>query len=188
MRLGRVLDRRCRSRCGCARRSSVGRSCSASKSWNARSTCVEVVRVGDGRHVPAVGDEPRGDVLGERDVRVALDRHPVRVVDPAEVREPLVRGERRRLGRDSLHHAAVPGLRVDVEVEERVPVAVVARAEPLARDGHADRRRGARPERARRRLDAARPAVLGMARAPSSRAGGSACRSSSETAGVPRTS
>ena len=124
---------------------------------------LEVVRVRDRRHVPAVRGEPIGDVLGEREVGVALDRDPVRVVDPAEVREALVRGERGRLRRDALHHAAVARLGVHVEVEEREAVAVVARAEPLARDGHADRRRDALPERARGRLDTARPAVLRVA-------------------------
>ena len=126
---------------------------------------LEVVRVRNGRHVPAVGGEPIGDVLREREIGVALDRHAVRVVDPAEVGEALVRGEGSRLRADALHHAAVSCLRVDVEVEEREAVAVVARSEPLARDRHPDRGRNALSERARGRLDAARPAVLGMSRA-----------------------
>ena len=124
---------------------------------------LEVVRVGDRRHVPAVRGEARRDVLREREVRVALDRDAVRVVDPAEIREALVRRERRRLGRDAFHHAAVAGLGVHVEVEEREPVAVVARPQPLARDRHSHRCRDSLSERAGRRLDAARPAVLGVA-------------------------
>ena len=149
---------------------------------------LEVVGVGDRRHVPAVGGEPRRDVLGEREVGVALDRHPVRVVDPAEVREPLMAGEGRGLRRDALHHAAVPGLGVDVEVEEGEAVAVVARAEPLAGDRHPDRRRDALAERAGGRLDAARPAVLGVARAACDPSWRKRFRSSSETAGSPRIS
>ncbi len=141
---------------------SVGRSSSALNAWNARSASSRSFASATVVDVPAVRGEASGDVLGEREVGVALDRHPVRVVDPAEVRQALVRGERRRLRRDPLHHAAVARLRVHVEVEEREPVAVVARAEPLARDGHPDRGRDALPERARRRLDAARPAVLRM--------------------------
>ena len=94
-----------------------------------------------------------------------FDRDPVRVVDPAEVREALVRGERCRLRGDALHHAAVARLGVDVEVEQREAVAVVTRSEPLACDRHADRGGDALAERARGRLDAARPAVLGVARA-----------------------
>ena len=76
-----------------------------------------------------------------------------------------MRGEGGRLRGDALHHAAVARLRVHVEVEEREAVAVVARAEPLARDRHADRGRDALAERTGGGLDAARPAVLGMARA-----------------------
>ena len=87
---------------------------------------VEVVRVGDGRDVPAVRHEPGRDILGERDVGVPLDRHAVGVVDPAQVREALVRCERRRLRGDAFHHAAVPSEGVDVEVEDREAVAVVA--------------------------------------------------------------
>ena len=76
-------------------RISVGRSCSALKVCNARATASEVVGVGDGGDVPAVGQEAGRHVLGEGDVGVALDRHPVRVVDPAEVGQPLV-GRRAR--------------------------------------------------------------------------------------------
>ena len=126
---------------------------------------LEVVRVRDCLDVPAVRREAGRHVLGEREIGMPLDRDPVRVVDPAEVREALVRGERCRLRGDALHHAAVARLGVDVEVEEREAVAVVARSEPLACDRHADRGRDALAERARGRLDAARPAVLGVARA-----------------------
>ena len=85
-----------------------------------RPTCrFEVVRVRDRLDVPAVRGEARRHVLREGEIRVPLDRHAVRVVDPAQVREALVCGERRRLRRDTLHHAAVAGLRVHVEVEER---------------------------------------------------------------------
>ena len=141
---------------------SVGRSCSALKAWNARSDLGEVVRVRDRRHVPAIRGEPVGDVLREREIRVPLDRDAIRVVDPAEVREALVRGVGRRLRADPFHHAAVARLRVHVEVEEREAVAVVACAEPEARDRHPDGGRDALAERARGRLDTARPAVLGV--------------------------
>ncbi len=125
----------------------------------------EVVCIGDGRDVPAVRGEARRDVLGEREIRMPLDGDAVRVVDPAEVREALVCGERSRLRCDAFHHAAVARLRIDVEVEEREPVPVVARAEPLARERHADGGGDALAEWARRRLHAARPAVLRMSRA-----------------------
>ena len=50
-------------------------------------------------HVPAVGLVALGDVLGERDVGVVLDRDPVVVVDQREVAELLGAGDRGGLGR-----------------------------------------------------------------------------------------
>ena len=125
----------------------------------------EVVGVGDRGDVPAVGDKAGGHVLGERDVGVALDGHPVGVVDPAQVGQAQVAGQRGRLRGDALHHAAVAGQGVDVEVEERVLVPVVALGQPRARDGHPDGGRHPLAQRPGGGLDPARPAVLGMARA-----------------------
>src|SRR5205823_6955287 len=102
------------------------------------------------------------DVLREREVGPPLDRDAVVVIDPAEVREPQVAGERGRLARHALHHAAVAAERVDVVVEERVVGAVVARRQPAPGDRHADAGRDALTERARRGLDAGGPVILGM--------------------------
>ena len=126
---------------------------------------VEVVGVGHLDHVPAVGQEAGGDVLREGDVGVTLDRHPVGVVDPAQVGQLLVAREGGRLRGDALHHAAVTGQRVDVEVEQRVAVPVVAGGQPLAGQRHADRRGDSLAERAGGRLHPARPPVLRVARA-----------------------
>ena len=79
----------------------------------------EVVGVADPLHVPAIAHEARGDVVVVGDLGVAVDRDVVVVVDPAEVVELLVAGERGGLVRDALHQAAVAGDRVHVEVEER---------------------------------------------------------------------
>ena len=73
---------------------SVGRSCSDRNECSARATRFEVVHVRDGGDVPAVADEAGRDVLSERDVGVALDRHPVGVVDPAQVGQLQMAGER----------------------------------------------------------------------------------------------
>jgi hypothetical protein len=105
------------------------------------------------------------NVVGEREARAALDRDVVVVVDPAEVREPEVAGQRRGLRRDALHHVAVAAERVDVVVEQLVAGAVEVGGLPVAGDRHADRGRHALAERAGRRLDARRPAVLRVARA-----------------------
>ena len=121
-----------------------------------------VVGVADAGDVPAVADEARRDVVGEREARGALDRDPVVVVDPAEVLEPEVAGQRGRLGRDALHHVAVAAQRVDVVVEELVAGAVEVRRLPLGGDRHPDRGGDALAERPRGGLDARRPAVLRM--------------------------
>ena len=126
---------------------------------------VEVVGVADPHDVPSVGEEPARDVLREGEVRPPLDRDAVVVVDPAEVREAQVSGERGRLAGHALHHAAVAAERVHVVVEERVVRAVVARRQPAPCDRHPDAGRDALTEGPRRRLDAGGPVVLGMSRA-----------------------
>ena len=82
---------------------------------------IDVVGVADPQHVPAVRQEPRRDVLGERDARVAFDRDVVVVVDPAEIVEAQVAGQRRRFRRNALHHAAVSANRIDVVIEDLEP-------------------------------------------------------------------
>ena len=144
---------------------SVGRVGLALERLERAAEHLAVVGVADARDVPAVADEARGDVLGERQARAALDRDVVVVVDPAEVREPEVAGQRGGLGRDALHHVAVAAERVDVVVEELVAGAVEVRGLPVAGDRHADGGRHALAERTGRRLDARRPAVLRVARA-----------------------
>ena len=64
---------------------------------------IEIVGVADSRDVPAVALEARRDVVLIGDLRVAVDRDVVVVVDPAEVRKPEVSGDRRRFARDALH-------------------------------------------------------------------------------------
>ena len=125
---------------------------------------VEIVGVADACHVPAIGDEARRHVLGERPVGVTFDRDLVVVVDPAEVGELEMTGERRRLPGNALHHAAVAGQRVDVIVEQLEPGPVEVPRHPAARDRHADAGRDALAERTRGRLDARGPAVLGVPR------------------------
>ena len=49
---------------------------------------VDVVGIADPQDIPAVTQEPGGDVLGEGDARAAFDRDVVVVVDPAEVVQP----------------------------------------------------------------------------------------------------
>ena len=98
---------------------SVGRSCVALERPRRRVAIrSSVVGVADAGDVPAVAHEARGDVVAEGEVGVAVDRDVVVVVDPAEVGELEVAGERGGLVGDALHQAAVAADRVDVEVEE----------------------------------------------------------------------
>ena len=68
---------------------------------------IEVVRVVDVLHVPALRLEPLRPVLGERDRRRAVDRDVVVVVEVDELAEPERAGDRRRLVRDAFHQVAV---------------------------------------------------------------------------------
>ena len=83
-------------------------------------------------------------------------------------------GERARLRGDALLQVAVAGDDVRAVVDDGVAVAVELAAEAPLRDGHPDGVGDALAERAGRRLDARRQAVLGVARA-----------SASPTAGTP---
>jgi hypothetical protein len=115
-------------------------------------------------HVPAVRRVAGGDVLGEGDVGVVLDRDLVVVVDQGEVAELLDAGDRGGLGRDALLDVAVAAERVDVVVERRRTGARVEQA-ALAASGHrhAHGVADALAERPGRGLDAGRVAVLRVA-------------------------
>ena len=95
-------------------------------------------------------------------IGVAVDRDVVVVVEPAEVVEALVAGDRGGLVRDALHQAAVAGDRVDVVAEELEAGAVEVRRLPLRGHRHADAGRDALAEGPAGRLHARGPAVLGV--------------------------
>ena len=114
-------------------------------------------------HVPAVGLVARGDVLGERERGVALDRDVVVVPERDQLAEAEVAGERGGLGGDALLQVAVGRDHVRVVIDDLVAVAVEARGEHALGERHADGGRDALAERAGRRLDPGRVAVLGVA-------------------------
>jgi hypothetical protein len=143
---------------------SVGRSVVFRKVSKAREH-LEVVGVAHAGDVPAVADEPGGHVLAERPGRVPLDRDLVVVVDPAQVGQPEVAGQRCRLARDAFHHAAVAGQGVGVVVEHLEARPVEVGGHPPAGDGHAHAGGDALAQGARGGLDGRRPAVFRMPRA-----------------------
>ena len=123
----------------------------------------QVVGVGDVLHRPAVAGEPGRHVLGERQAGGALDGDLVVVVDPAQVGQLQVPGQRGGLGADALHQAAVAAQRVDVVVEQLVAGPVEGGGLPQPGDGHADAGGDPGAQRAGGALHAGGPAVLGVA-------------------------
>ena len=126
----------------------------------------EVVAVLDPCDVPAVGREPLRSVLRPGHVRRAVELDVVVVVEHDELPEPEVAGEARGLRGDALLEVAVRGDDVRPVVDQLVARPVELVGEPPLRDGHAHGVGEALAERAGRRLDARREAVLRVARRP----------------------
>ena len=124
---------------------------------------LRVVGVADLLHVPAIGEKARRDIVAEGQIRVPLDRHPVAVVDPAQIAEHLVTGERGRFARYAFHHVAVAAQRINVVVEYREARPIEMLGQPARGERHADAVAAALPERTGRRLDARGQMVFGMA-------------------------
>src|SRR5581483_5851470 len=99
-------------------------------------------------------EKPHRDVFRKSDARTAFDRDVVVVIDPAEVVEAQVTGERSRFGRDALHKTTVPADSIDSIVEYREAGAVVVIGEPFFRDRHAHAVGNALAQRAGGGLDA----------------------------------
>src|SRR5690606_23936925 len=98
--------------------------------------------------------------FAEGDAGTTFDGDVVVVVDPAEVGQLEVTGERGGLVRDALHEVTVAALHPNVVVEQVEAGPIVARRQPATGDGHTDAVATALAERTRRRLDARRVAIL----------------------------
>ena len=120
---------------------------------------VGVLHMGD---VPPIGLEPLSHVLGEGDVRVAVNGHVVVVEDPAQVRQLEMASKRGGLTADAFHQAAFAAERVNIEVEDVEARLVVGSAKPFAGHGHADACRQTLPKRAGRGFNAGGPTIFGM--------------------------
>ena len=66
-----------------------------------------VVGVGDPDDMPAIGEEPAGDVFAEGEIGVTFDGHVVVVVDPAQIGSFRCPASEAGLARDPLHEVAV---------------------------------------------------------------------------------
>src|SRR6476660_2451191 len=121
-----------------------------------------VVSVTDVQYVPAIAGETSGDIFGERQPRAAFYRDVVVVVDPTQIIETKVAGERRRFRANTLHQASVAAYGIDVIIEDGKIRLVVPHSEPALRDCHTDAGRNALSERTGGRLHAGYQVVFGM--------------------------
>src|ERR1700737_808411 len=122
-----------------------------------------IIGVADAGDVPAVGDEAGGNILAESQSRVALDGDLVVVINPAEVGELEMAGERGSLAADSLHHAAIPAHGIYLVVEEFKARAVEIGSRPAPGDGHTHAGGHALAQRAGCGFCPGGPMVLGVA-------------------------
>ena len=99
---------------------------------------VECVDVGNANHVPAVTGESGGYLFAKAEPGVALDGDAVVVVNPAEVRQFQVSGQRCGLAADAFHQITVAAQSVHVEVEQVEAGAIVPRGQPSRCGGHAN--------------------------------------------------
>ncbi len=121
-----------------------------------------IVGVADPLHVPAIGEEPPGDILGEGKSGIALDRDVVAIVDPAKIAELQMAGKRGGLAADPLHHAAVAAQREDVVIEQGETRLVEIPRQPVCGNRHADARCNPLAKRSRCGLDTRGQVVFRM--------------------------
>src|SRR6266851_3153262 len=119
--------------------------------------------VGGSRDVPAVADKTRHDVFTEGPFRGTVERDAVVVVDPAQIRQLQVAGERSGFARDAFHEVAVAAHGVHIEVEDFKSGAVVVCGQPLPGNGHAHAVAAALPQGSGGGLDAGGNVRFGMA-------------------------
>ena len=129
-----------------------------------RGDGAHVLAVLDDLHLPAIGRKALRHILAEGDIRRAFDGDAVAVVHGDELAEPQRAGQGRRLVRHALHHAAVAHDGVGVVVDDREARTIVDRRQVRLRHRHADRHRKPLPQRAGRRLHAARVAIFRVPR------------------------
>src|SRR6058998_1719662 len=78
---------------------------------------IDVVGIANPQNVPSVTQEPGRYILREGDARVAFDCDVIVVVDPAEIVEAQMGGQRRPFRSNTLHHAAISANSIDVVIE-----------------------------------------------------------------------
>src|SRR6185312_802150 len=101
------------------------------------------VGITDVQDVPAIASETDSYIFREGQPGAAFYRDMIVVVDPAQVIEAEVAGQRRRFRADAFHQAAVAAYGVNIVVEDGKVRLVVPHREPALRDCHTDAGRNA---------------------------------------------
>ena len=122
---------------------------------------VQVVHVGDIEHIPMPSAETRRHVVGESQRGAAFDGDVIVVVEPDEVRQAKVAGNRGGFVADAFHQVAVAAEGVDAIVEN---IFVELRRQPALSHRKANGVRHALAERTGCGLDTRREAVLRVTR------------------------
>ena len=122
-----------------------------------------LVAVDHGHHVPAVGLEALGGIVGKPALGLAVDGDAVVVVEDHQLAELLGAGQRADLVGDAFHQAAVTHEAVGVMVDHGVAGAVELSRQGLLGERHAHRVGQALAQRASGGLDARRVAELRVA-------------------------
>ncbi len=124
----------------------------------------QIVGIGHARHVPSISDKARCHIFAERPVGRTIQRDVIVVVDPAEIRELQMSGERRRFAPDSLHQIAIRTHRVNVKVEDFEIRAIEICRLPFAGDRHSDAVAHSLPQRPGRGFNSGSDMRFGMSR------------------------
>src|SRR5260221_7898664 len=96
---------------------------------------------------------------------MTLDRHPIIVIEPTEIAEHLVTGERCRFARHTFHHVAIAAYDINVVIEHREFRSIELLSQPAPGKSHAYTIAAALAERASRCLNSRCQIVFSMARA-----------------------
>ena len=98
----------------------------------------EIVDVADAQHIPVPALEARGHVVAEGQRSVALDGDVIVVVEPDQVGQPEMSGDRGRFVADAFHQVAIAAERVNAVVKKIAVAFVELRGQPALRHRHAD--------------------------------------------------
>src|SRR4029077_20894675 len=77
-----------------------------------------IIRISYAGDIPPIAEETGRYIFAERPLGVALDRDPVVVINPTEVRKPEMTGQRRSLSANPFHHATVATHRIYAAIEK----------------------------------------------------------------------